>query len=88
LSGGPIAGGSGAGAGQASTRATASAAKAGASASKAATAAVAGSPPESELVRELAGMALGKSPAKVAGWSGLLLAPLFRGATVKLVARP
>jgi phospholipid/cholesterol/gamma-HCH transport system substrate-binding protein len=88
LSGGPVAGGSGAGAGQASTRATASAAKAGASASKAATTAVAGSPPESELVRELAGMALGKSPAKVAGWSGLLLAPLFRGATVKLVAKP
>jgi phospholipid/cholesterol/gamma-HCH transport system substrate-binding protein len=48
------------------------------------TAQLAGSPTESELVRELAGMALGRSPALVPAWSGLLTAPLFRGATVSL----
>jgi phospholipid/cholesterol/gamma-HCH transport system substrate-binding protein len=79
--GGSGAGGSGAGAGPTSTSATASAAQPPA-------AAIAGSPAESELVRELTGLALDKPPAKVAGWSSLLLAPLFRGATVKLVTRP
>ncbi len=46
--------------------------------------ALAGSPMESELVRELAAMALGKAPSSVPAWSSLLLAPLFRGATVSL----
>ena len=50
-------------------------------------AAIAGTPSENELVRELAGMALDKPPSKVAAWSSLLLAPLFRGTTVNLVSR-
>jgi phospholipid/cholesterol/gamma-HCH transport system substrate-binding protein len=50
-------------------------------------AAIAGTPAESELVRELAGLALDKPTAKVPAWSSLLLAPLFRGATVNLAGR-
>ena len=42
---------------------------------------------ESELVRELTGLALGRSPAAIKPWSSLLLAPLFRGAQVSLVTR-
>ncbi len=45
---------------------------------------LAGSPLESELVRELTGMALGRSPAIVPSWGSLLTAPLFRGTTVSL----
>jgi phospholipid/cholesterol/gamma-HCH transport system substrate-binding protein len=45
---------------------------------------LAGSPMESELVRELAGMELGRSPALVPAWGSLLTAPLFRGTTVTL----
>jgi phospholipid/cholesterol/gamma-HCH transport system substrate-binding protein len=52
------------------------------------TTALAGSPPEGELVRELAALALGKTPAQVPQWTSLLLAPLFRGTTVSLVTRP
>ena len=42
---------------------------------------------EAELVRELAGLSLGKAPASVPSWTSLLLAPLFRGAQVNLVTR-
>jgi phospholipid/cholesterol/gamma-HCH transport system substrate-binding protein len=45
---------------------------------------LAGSPAESELVRELAGMELGRSPALVPAWGSLLTAPLFRGTMVTL----
>ena len=45
---------------------------------------LAGSPTESELVRELTGMALGRSPSQIPRWGSLLTAPLFRGATVSL----
>jgi phospholipid/cholesterol/gamma-HCH transport system substrate-binding protein len=45
---------------------------------------LAGSPTESELVRELTGMALGRAPSRIPDWSSLLTAPLFRGATVSL----
>ncbi len=45
---------------------------------------IAGSPAEGELVRELTGMELGRSPALVPGWGSLLTAPLFRGTTVHL----
>jgi phospholipid/cholesterol/gamma-HCH transport system substrate-binding protein len=45
---------------------------------------IAGSPSESELVRELTGMELGRSPALVPAWGSLLTAPLFRGTTVTL----
>ena len=45
---------------------------------------IAGSPAESELVRELTGMELGRSPALIPGWGSLLTAPLFRGTTVTL----
>jgi phospholipid/cholesterol/gamma-HCH transport system substrate-binding protein len=48
------------------------------------TAQLAGSPAESELVRELTGMELGRSPALVPAWGSLLTAPLFRGVTVTL----
>jgi phospholipid/cholesterol/gamma-HCH transport system substrate-binding protein len=48
------------------------------------TAQIAGSPSESELVRELTGMELGRSPALVPAWGSLLTAPLFRGTTVTL----
>jgi phospholipid/cholesterol/gamma-HCH transport system substrate-binding protein len=47
---------------------------------------LAGSPAESELVRELAGMALGRPAALVPRWGSLLTAPLFRGTTVTLRA--
>ena len=47
---------------------------------------LAGSPAESELVRELTGMALGRPAALVPGWGSLLTAPLFRGTTVRLRA--
>lgn len=43
-----------------------------------------GRPQDSELIRELAGLALGRPPAAVPGWSGLLLGPLYRGANVTL----
>jgi phospholipid/cholesterol/gamma-HCH transport system substrate-binding protein len=84
LSGGAASGsGAGAGAGQASTKASASP-----GGPRVTTrAAIAGTPSESELVRELAGLALDKPPSKVASWSSLLLAPLFRGTTVSLVSR-
>jgi hypothetical protein len=45
---------------------------------------MAGSPSESELVRELSGMELRRSPALVPTWGSLLTAPLFRGTTVDL----
>jgi len=45
---------------------------------------IAGSPAESELVRELTGMELRRSPALVPAWGSLLTAPLFRGTTVTL----
>ena len=48
---------------------------------------LAGSPTESELVRELTGMALGRSPSLIPDWGSLLTAPLFRGATVSLRTR-
>jgi phospholipid/cholesterol/gamma-HCH transport system substrate-binding protein len=48
---------------------------------------LAGSPMEGELVRELTALALEESPAAVPPWTSLLLAPLFRGADVNLVAR-
>jgi phospholipid/cholesterol/gamma-HCH transport system substrate-binding protein len=47
---------------------------------------LAGSPGEAELVRELAGLSLRTSPARLPGWSSLLLAPLYRGTTVRLGA--
>jgi phospholipid/cholesterol/gamma-HCH transport system substrate-binding protein len=47
---------------------------------------LAGSPAESELVRELTGMALGRPAALVPRWGSLLTAPLFRGTTVTLRA--
>ncbi len=47
---------------------------------------LAGSPTESELVRELTGMALGRPAALVPAWGSLLTAPLFRGTTVNLRA--
>lgn len=43
---------------------------------------LAGSPAENELVRELAGLSLGQRPSSLPGWSGLLLAPLYRGTQV------
>ncbi|MBO0816179.1 MAG: MCE family protein, partial [Actinobacteria bacterium] len=45
---------------------------------------LAGSPTESELVRELTGMALGRSPSQIPDWGSLLTAPLFRGTSVSL----
>ncbi len=45
---------------------------------------LAGSPPESELVKELAALSLHLPPASLPGWSGLLVAPLYRGAKVTL----
>src|SRR5215471_1467120 len=48
---------------------------------------LAGSPTESELVRELTGMALGRSPSQIPRWGSLLTAPLFRGTTVSLRTR-
>jgi phospholipid/cholesterol/gamma-HCH transport system substrate-binding protein len=43
---------------------------------------LAGSPAESELVRELAGLSLKQPPRSLPSWSGLLVAPLFRGSRV------
>ena len=43
---------------------------------------LAGSPAETELVRELAGLSLGRAPSSLPAWGGLLVAPLFRGAVV------
>jgi phospholipid/cholesterol/gamma-HCH transport system substrate-binding protein len=43
---------------------------------------LAGSPAETELVRELAGLSLGRKPSSLPAWGGLLVAPLFRGAGV------
>jgi phospholipid/cholesterol/gamma-HCH transport system substrate-binding protein len=43
---------------------------------------LAGSPAETELVRELAGLSLGRPPSSLPAWGGLLVAPLFRGAGV------
>jgi len=50
---------------------------------------LAGSPTESKLVRDLAGLALalGRSPSQIPDWGSLLTAPLFRGTTVSLRAR-
>jgi phospholipid/cholesterol/gamma-HCH transport system substrate-binding protein len=45
---------------------------------------LAGSPTESALVRELTGLALGRSPSQIPDWGSLLTAPLFRGTTVSL----
>ena len=56
-------------------------------AAAATTSAIAGSPLEGELVRELAGLALNRAPEKVPAWGSVLLAPLFRGARVSLVTR-
>ena len=56
-------------------------------ATTAAATALAGSPMEGELVRELAGLATGRPASSVPAWSSLLLAPLFRGAHVSLVTR-
>ena len=86
MSGGPAAGGTGATG--ASTR-SAQRPQAGTTPAKppASTTALAGSPSETELVRELAGLAVNKPAAAVPAWSSLLLAPLFRGTTVSLVSR-
>jgi phospholipid/cholesterol/gamma-HCH transport system substrate-binding protein len=43
-----------------------------------------GAPQDSELIKELAGLALGRPPAAVPGWSSLLVGPLYRGANVSL----
>lgn len=43
---------------------------------------LAGSPQETELVTELAGLSLRQPPTSLPGWSGLLLAPLYRGTQV------
>jgi phospholipid/cholesterol/gamma-HCH transport system substrate-binding protein len=43
---------------------------------------LAGSPAEAELLRELAGLSLGRKPAALPAWGSLLIAPLFRGARV------
>jgi phospholipid/cholesterol/gamma-HCH transport system substrate-binding protein len=51
-------------------------------ASPVSTTALAGSPLEGEFVRELAGLQLHRAPRSIPGWTSLLLAPLFRGATV------
>jgi len=83
VSGGPAAGGTGA------TTRSAQRPQAGTTPAKtpASTTALAGSPSETELVRELAGLAVNKPAAAVPAWSSLLLAPLFRGTTVSLVSR-
>ena len=46
----------------------------------------AGSPQESEVARELAALTLGQRPSSLPGWSGLLVAPLYRGTSVRLGA--
>ncbi len=43
-----------------------------------------GAPQDSELIREVAALALGRSPAAVPGWSSLLVGPLYRGTDVTL----
>jgi phospholipid/cholesterol/gamma-HCH transport system substrate-binding protein len=43
---------------------------------------LAGSPQESELVTELAGLSLHQPPASLPRWGGLLIAPLYRGTEV------
>lgn len=48
---------------------------------------LAGSPQEDELVRELAGLALGRPASALPAWTGLLIAPLYRGAHVVLGVR-
>jgi phospholipid/cholesterol/gamma-HCH transport system substrate-binding protein len=45
---------------------------------------LAGSPAETELVAELDGLSLGRSPASLPAWGSLLTAPLFRGNVVVL----
>ncbi len=45
---------------------------------------LAGSPAETELVAELDGLWLGRPPGTLPAWGGLLTAPLFRGAEVRL----
>jgi len=45
---------------------------------------LAGSPAETELVRELAALSLGQPPSALPAWGSLLTAPLFRGARVTL----
>ena len=44
----------------------------------------AGSLAEAELVRELAGMSLGRRPSALPSWGSLLVAPLYRGAGVMI----
>ena len=56
----------------------------GAAATMAAVTGPGGAPQDSELIRELAGLALGRPPASVPGWSGLLVGPLYRGTNVTL----
>jgi phospholipid/cholesterol/gamma-HCH transport system substrate-binding protein len=92
---GPLAAGAGAG-GVAPARPGAGAAAAASSAGTAAASrapgwpgaygSLAGSPGEAELVRELAALSLRTPPARLPGWSSLLLAPLYRGAMVQLEA--
>jgi phospholipid/cholesterol/gamma-HCH transport system substrate-binding protein len=48
------------------------------------TGALAGSPGEASLVRELDALALGRPVASLPSWAGLLTAPLYRGTTVRL----
>ncbi len=43
---------------------------------------LAGSAAETALVRELAGLSLGRPPSSLPAWGSLLVAPLFRGARV------
>jgi phospholipid/cholesterol/gamma-HCH transport system substrate-binding protein len=56
----------------------------GAAATMAAVTGPGGAPQDSELIRELAGLALGRPPAAVPGWSSLLVGPLYRGTKVTL----
>lgn len=56
----------------------------GATGAAAAPAALANSPQEQQLVGTLRGAALGVDPGEVPNWSGLLVAPLYRGAEVEL----
>ncbi|QWF77544.1 MCE family protein [Amycolatopsis sp. CA-230715] len=56
----------------------------GATGGGAAPAALANSPQEQNLVGALRGAALGVDPGEVPNWSGLLVAPLYRGAEVEL----
>jgi phospholipid/cholesterol/gamma-HCH transport system substrate-binding protein len=56
----------------------------GAAATAAAITGPGGAPQDSELIKELAGLALGRPPAAVPGWSSLLVGPLYRGTDVSL----